>query len=83
MRAFAFRVELDRLVTVDRLHHAYPGKDHRPVIFCGLSLTPALGRFLDIRKFWSRGTTAIAAVWWPLATVLVALAVAIVGIVFA
>jgi hypothetical protein len=41
-----------------------------------VSLISAIGP-----KFWSRGTTAIAAVRWLLATVLVAVAVAIVGVV--
>jgi hypothetical protein len=40
---------------------------------------PHWGRLLDIPhlalRFWSRGTTAIAAVWWPLAMVLTAVAV--------
>jgi hypothetical protein len=52
------------------------------------SASPSWGRFFDTfdfgrSKFWSRWTTAIAAVWWPLAMVLTAVAVAIVGVVFA
>src|ERR1700730_19020509 len=29
MRALAFRIELDRLAAVDRLHHAHAGEHHR------------------------------------------------------
>jgi hypothetical protein len=31
MRAFLFRVELDRFVPVDRLQRAHPGEHHRAV----------------------------------------------------
>lgn len=36
MRAFAFRIELNGLVAVDRLQNAHPGELHRSAILCGL-----------------------------------------------
>jgi hypothetical protein len=36
MRPFALRIELDRLMSVDRLHHADPGELHRAAILRGL-----------------------------------------------